>query len=303
MNLPLNIFSTTITVLTGLVIYAFYASCDPRTTGEISTDDEILPYFVIEVLGKFHGIPGVFVAALFCGTLSTVASGLNALAAVTVEDFAPMVVQHIPTEREALVSKLLVCIYGLISLALAFVVSKLGMILQMSATMFGTTGGPMLGLFSLGILTTRANSKGVWIGVAAGFWTVTWISIGALIHPPQYPTQPMSVSGCPSNVTNFNMSSIQPAPSIAPHSVYALSFFWYGILGFLITYIIGYLASFIFTKHEAERIDPALLFDYSKFCSWCNGSSRRQSLSDVQSSTESDEHTPFMKDQECNIQS
>jgi len=36
-----------------------------------------------------------------------VASGLNALAAVTVEDFAPMVVRHIPTEREALVSKLL----------------------------------------------------------------------------------------------------------------------------------------------------------------------------------------------------
>ena len=24
---------------------------------------------MIEVLGKFHGIPGVFVAALFCGTL------------------------------------------------------------------------------------------------------------------------------------------------------------------------------------------------------------------------------------------
>ena len=41
MNLPLNIFSTTITVLTGLVIYAFYASCDPRTIGEISTDDEV----------------------------------------------------------------------------------------------------------------------------------------------------------------------------------------------------------------------------------------------------------------------
>ena len=24
---------------------------------------------MIEVLGKFHGIPGVFVASLFCGTL------------------------------------------------------------------------------------------------------------------------------------------------------------------------------------------------------------------------------------------
>ena len=71
----------------------------------------------------------------------------------------------------------------------------------------------MLALFSLGMLTTRANAKGVWIGVVIGFWTVTWISIGALVHPPRYPTQPMSITGCPSNVTNFNMSSLNPARS------------------------------------------------------------------------------------------
>ena len=41
LNLPLNIFSTTITVLTGLVIYAYFASCDPRSIGEISKDDEV----------------------------------------------------------------------------------------------------------------------------------------------------------------------------------------------------------------------------------------------------------------------
>ncbi|KAJ7381564.1 hypothetical protein OS493_040444, partial [Desmophyllum pertusum] len=120
---------------------------------------------------------------------------------------------------------------------------KLGMILQMSATMFGTTGGPMLGMFSLGILTTRANTKGVWIGVLAGFWTVTWISIGALVNPPQYPTQPMSIAECPSNMTNFNMSSIQPAESVSS--------------SFLCTPFRS------FEKHDDERIDPQLLFDYS----------------------------------------
>ena len=31
--------------------------------------------------------------------------------------------------------------------------------LQMSATMFGIIGGPMLGLFTLGILTKTANTK------------------------------------------------------------------------------------------------------------------------------------------------
>lgn len=42
--------------------------------------------------------------------------------------------------------------------------------------------------------------------------------------------------------------------SIPSHSVYALSFFWYGILGFLITFIIGYLASFIFSKYTGSRV-------------------------------------------------
>ena len=68
---------------------------------------------------------------LFVIVYSTVASGLNALAAVTVEDFLPLLITRIPPEREALISKMLVFVYGLVSLALAFSVSKLGnMILQ-----------------------------------------------------------------------------------------------------------------------------------------------------------------------------
>ena len=50
MNLPLNIFSTTLTVLTGLVIYAFYASCDPGSTGEISKDDEVHIFHLFKAL-------------------------------------------------------------------------------------------------------------------------------------------------------------------------------------------------------------------------------------------------------------
>ena len=68
---------------------------------------------------------------LFVIVYSTVASGLNALAAVTVEDFLPLLITRIPPDREALISKMLVFVYGLVSLALAFSVSKLGnMILQ-----------------------------------------------------------------------------------------------------------------------------------------------------------------------------
>ncbi|XP_015763492.1 PREDICTED: sodium-coupled monocarboxylate transporter 1-like isoform X2 [Acropora digitifera] len=298
MNLPLTILNTSVTALAGLVLYAFYVSCDPISAGEIHAGDEILPYFVIEVLGKFHGIPGVFVATLFCGTLSTVASGLNALAAVTVEDFLPLLITRIPPEREALISKMLVFVYGLVSLALAFSVSKLGnMILQMSAAMFGTTGGPMLALFSLGILTKRASTKAVWIGVVIGFSVAAWISIGALVNPPNYPTLPMSISGCASNLTNSIMTSIHPSTSHEHHSVYSISFFWYGAFSFIITYVSGYLASFIFAKDSSETINPSLLFDYSKVAAlW------RRSVPDINMLTHSqvkstEESKPFISNE------
>ena len=54
MNIPLNIFNTSLTVLTGLVIYAFYASCDPLSTGEINTDDEV-HYFHMHVVKFWMG--------------------------------------------------------------------------------------------------------------------------------------------------------------------------------------------------------------------------------------------------------
>ena len=69
----------------------------------------------------------------------------------------------------------------------------------------------MLALFSLGILTRRASTKAVWIGVVTGFSTVAWIGVGALVNPPNYPTLQMSISGCASNLTNGNMTSIHPS--------------------------------------------------------------------------------------------
>lgn len=48
---------------------------------------QLLPYFIMSVMGNIPGVAGLFVACLYAGTLSTVSSGLNSLAAVTYEDF------------------------------------------------------------------------------------------------------------------------------------------------------------------------------------------------------------------------
>merc|ERR1711928_120698 len=71
----------------GLVIYTKYKDCDPISSGRVSKIDQLVPLFVIQSSGSLPGVPGLFVAGLYSASLSTVSSGLNSLAAVTLEDF------------------------------------------------------------------------------------------------------------------------------------------------------------------------------------------------------------------------
>ncbi|KFM78822.1 Sodium-coupled monocarboxylate transporter 1, partial [Stegodyphus mimosarum] len=48
-------------------------------------------------LSMIPGLPGLFVAGIFSGTLSTMSSAINSLAAVTVEDFfRPLCFRDVP---------------------------------------------------------------------------------------------------------------------------------------------------------------------------------------------------------------
>merc|ERR1719228_1624697 len=71
----------------GMVMYAYYHDCDPMTTRQVNKKDQLFPLFVMQVMGDYPGVPGLFVAGVFSGALSTVSSGLNSLAAVCLRDF------------------------------------------------------------------------------------------------------------------------------------------------------------------------------------------------------------------------
>lgn len=59
-------------------------------------------------LGFIPGLPGLFVAGIFSGSLSTMSSAINSLAAVTVEDFLkPFYFQHVSEKRIAYYTKLI----------------------------------------------------------------------------------------------------------------------------------------------------------------------------------------------------
>lgn len=52
-----------------MIIVAHYKDCDPLQSGQISASDEILPYYVITVMGHLKGVTGFFVAGIFAASL------------------------------------------------------------------------------------------------------------------------------------------------------------------------------------------------------------------------------------------
>ena len=74
----------------GMVVYAVYVECDPITTKQVRTQDQVLPLLVLQVAGDVPGLPGLFMAGVFSGSLSTISSGLNSLAAIGLRDFMPV---------------------------------------------------------------------------------------------------------------------------------------------------------------------------------------------------------------------
>ena len=92
-------------------------------------------------MGDIPCIPGLFVAGVFSGALSTVSSGLNALAAVTFQDFIQGGCSIKMEEKtKNLVAKGLAVGYGVIGYLIVFLVKYLPGVLEVSSTTYNIWG-------------------------------------------------------------------------------------------------------------------------------------------------------------------
>nr|XP_061840649.1 sodium-coupled monocarboxylate transporter 1-like [Nerophis lumbriciformis] len=261
-------------VLAGMCLYSLYRTCDPWTSGMVSAPDQLMPYLVMDILGDYPGLPGLFVAAAYSGSLSTVSSSINALAAVTVEDLIKPHMQ-MSDRRLAWTSKALSFLFGLVCMGMAGLASLMGGILQATISIFGIIGGPLLGLFSLGLLCPVANSKGALSGLAAGLVLSLWVGIGAQIYPPSPEMSrplPLTTHGC--NVTTldgFNWTSTGPPAHTSPmaaspgdrnllaDSWYSVSYLYFSPIGTLTTILVGLLVS-LCTGGWKHKVESRLIF-------------------------------------------
>ncbi|NXA27255.1 SC5A8 protein, partial [Ibidorhyncha struthersii] len=264
--------------LCGLALYSIYKDCDPWTAKQVSALDQLMPYLVLDILQDFPGVPGLFVASAYSGTLSTVSSSINALAAVTVEDLIRPYFKSLSEKKLSWISMGMSLFYGGVCIAMAALASLMGALLQAALSIFGMVGGPLLGLFALGILCSFANGIGAFVGLVSGFVISLWVGIGSQIYPPlPERTKPLFLSTAGCNISSVNLTSTEnplttvfntptaERPALADNW-YSLSYLYFSTLGTLITVVVGIIISLL-TGGLKQNTDHKFLLTKEDFLS------------------------------------
>ncbi|KAJ8397681.1 hypothetical protein AAFF_G00436800 [Aldrovandia affinis] len=259
----------TLGCLMGLVMYARYGEDSPLDKGYVTANDQMVLYFVMDVLQDLPGLPGLFVACLFSGALSTISSAFNSLATVTMED---LIKPHCPVMTEAratLLSKGLALAYGLVCLAMAYIASRMGSVLQAALSIFGMVGGPLLGLFCLGMFFPWANSIGALTGLAAGLIMAFWIGIGSFVMRVPAPTilPPLNATALPGvgNMTTAAMTTLVRAVTAKSRpkglqAFYSLSYMWYSAHNSTTVVIVGLIVSLLTGPMKEKDLTPGTVY-------------------------------------------
>ncbi|KAF2883309.1 hypothetical protein ILUMI_22869 [Ignelater luminosus] len=259
-----TIVTKSFSCFTGLIMFAKYSDCDPISTGSIKRSDQLLPYYVLDVAGNLSGLPGLFIAGVFSTALSTMSTSINTLAGTIYEDFIRSRMPTDTSEKTASnIMKLIAVITGLISVALVFIVEKLGGVLEVSLSLHGITAGPLLGLFTLGMLFPSANTKGALYG-GVGSTILTSILVGgaqfySVKGNIKHSNKPLSVEGCDNVTSIFDVFTTALPPEEAsekPYVIFLISFYFFTLIGALLVLIIGLPVSWM---TENERDEPVNL--------------------------------------------
>ncbi|XP_072449722.1 solute carrier family 5 member 6a [Chiloscyllium punctatum] len=257
----------------GLVMFARYGENGPLQQGYVNASDQMVLYFVMDILQHYPGLPGLFIACLFSGALSTISSAFNSLAAVTMTDLVKPQYPHMTEARATLISKCLALGYGLLCLGMAYIASLMGPVLQAALSIFGIVGGPLLGIFCLGMFFPMANSTGAISGLVAGLIMAFWIGIGGFISkraPLSFVNattiQNISTSLTTATMTTVNLTTVAPSNGLTGlKKFYSLSYMWYSGHNAATVVIVGLLVSFLTGPVKGEDVNPSLVFPVLRY--------------------------------------
>ena len=212
----------TLFMFIGTCLWSYYQGAE-FTLPEGIKPDAVFPHFIMTQLPP--GVTGLILAALIAAAMSSLDSDLNCLAAVGVSDFYLRFKPSATDKQSLSLGRIIVVVSGICAMAVAFwyVRSEGTNVLKTVFTLYAIFSGGIAGLFVLAFFTTRANTKGLYVGIAACVLFTAY----ALLTSKGY-----------LDLGKYNFS----------HHKYML-----GVYSHVVLFVVGYFASFFFKPDKDIR--------------------------------------------------
>ena len=166
----------TLFMLIGTCTWSFYKLTGEKLPAYITKADQVFPYFLATHLPM--GMAGLFMASLTGSAMSLLASDLNSLAAVGVEDFYKVLRPDASDLMRLRVGKVIVAVFGTLAAGTGILLAHAGgSALSMWFTVSAIASGGLAGMFLLAFLSSRANKRGLYAGIAACWIFTAWATL------------------------------------------------------------------------------------------------------------------------------
>jgi SSS family transporter len=202
----------TLFLLIGAGLYVFYG-LHPAV---FASADRIFPTFIVREMPV--GVAGLLVAAILAAAMSNLSAALNSLSSTTVVDFYMHWRPEADERERMMISRASTVVWALVLFAVAvysvFAGGK-GHVVEVGLSIASVAYGALLGVFLLGTLTRYATQAGAIVGMICGF------ALNLLLW-------------------------LDPSPiAVGPISVPHIAFTWYVLIGSIVTFAIGTVASLL----------------------------------------------------------
>jgi solute:Na+ symporter, SSS family len=165
----------------GTALFAFYRTHPHLLSPDIETDG-IVPFFVSQQLPT--GLSGIVVAAIMAAAMSSMDSSMHSIATLFVTDFYSKwrpEATDLSRFRIARVATALLGVFGTIS-AVMLAMAEVHSLWDFFQYLMGLFVGSLAGVFMLGVFTTRANSRGAFVGALATSALLAYITQYSQVH-------------------------------------------------------------------------------------------------------------------------
>src|SRR6202048_3822749 len=210
----------TLFLFIGAGLFVFYG-LHPQV---FSSADRIFPTFIVQQMPL--GIAGLLIAAILAAAMSNLSAALNSLSSTTVVDFYMHMRPQAADRERMLISRGSTVLWAVVLFAIAVYsvhAGGKGHVVETGLSIASVAYGCLLGVSLLGPLTRYATQWRSIIGMLCGF------TLNVYLWQGSFP--------------------IRLGPISIPHT----AFTWYVIIGAIVTFILGSLASLVFRKQSTTK--------------------------------------------------